>query len=139
MTKASDKENPDGVYKVIEETLKGKEFTLPDGHEFTDKDGTVRTECRIKWWSQQSEAKTYGDVLMECPESLAGQELKDKSLVYSYSDSKPVFFGHYWLKGLPNHTNRNAICLDYSVAKGGKLVACRLNKDNNGLTKSLVF
>jgi hypothetical protein len=34
-----------------------------------------------------------------------------------------VFFGHYWLKGNPAIENNKAICLDYSVAKGGLLVA----------------
>ena len=38
-----------------------------------------------------------------------------------------VFFGHYWLKGDPSIYRENVCCLDYSVAKNGKLVAYRLN------------
>jgi hypothetical protein len=39
-----------GSWKIYEETLKGKEIKLPDGHYFTDKDNNKRTECRTKWW-----------------------------------------------------------------------------------------
>ena len=35
---------------AVDETLKGKEITMPAGLTFTDKDGTTRTEIRIKWW-----------------------------------------------------------------------------------------
>ena len=43
-----------------------------------------------------------------------------------FTSDKPVFFGHYWLNGIPKIVNEHAICLDYSVAKGGKLVAARI-------------
>jgi hypothetical protein len=44
------------------------------------------------------------------------------------SEGKSVFFGHYWLKGAPKIENDSAICLDYSIAKDGILVAARLNQ-----------
>ena len=69
---------------------------------------------------------------MECP-----AEISDKPLLhsdyYGYLDKKVVFFGHYWLKGNPVIENNKAICLDYSVAKGGLLVAFRsefISKEN---------
>jgi hypothetical protein len=37
----------------------------------------------------------------------------------------PIFFGHYWLNGNPLHLLEKAACVDYSVAKGGNLVAYR--------------
>ena len=37
----------------------------------------------------------------------------------------PVFFGHYWLNGNPTLLSDKVACVDYSVAKGGKLVAYR--------------
>ena len=43
-----------------------------------------------------------------------------------YHDNVPVFFGHYWLKGTPVIEAKNALCLDYSVGKGGPLVAYRM-------------
>jgi len=36
-----------------------------------------------------------------------------------------VFVGHYWLTGTPKPLTNNVACTDYSVAKGGKLVAYR--------------
>ena len=43
---------------------------------------------------------------------------------YDASD-KPCFIGHYWLSGDPEPLAPNVACLDYSVAKNGKLVAYR--------------
>jgi hypothetical protein len=40
-------------------------------------------------------------------------------------DAAPVFVGHYWLTGTPRQLAPNVACTDYSVAKGGKLVAYR--------------
>lgn len=35
--------------------------------------------------------------------------------------------GHYWFKGTPKKLADNVACLDYSVARGGKLVAYRFD------------
>ncbi|MFN5634825.1 MAG: metallophosphoesterase [Flavobacteriia bacterium] len=110
-------------YWVIEELLKGKEERLPEGHSFFDKDGHERRHCRLKWWQPLEKRRILGDVMMACPDSLS-EDLITKEY-YDYQDNKTVFFGHYWLKGLPKLENRNAICLDYSVAKGGVLAAYR--------------
>jgi hypothetical protein len=37
----------------------------------------------------------------------------------------PVFFGHYWLQGQPRPQASNVACVDYSVARWGRLVAYR--------------
>lgn len=108
--------------KVIEETLKGKEKKLSKGHSFFDKDGVERSECRIIWWQPNENRKKYIDVLMFCPTKLENEPI-DLEEFYSYNSNKPVFFGHYWLKGTPKIINKKAICLDYSVAKKGQLVA----------------
>lgn len=54
-------------------------------------------------------------------------ELPDTELPrdFRYRESKPVFFGHYWMSGLPRITASNAACLDFSIAKGGYLTAYR--------------
>ena len=44
----------------------------------------------------------------------------------------------YWLKGKPRLENALAICLDYSVAKGGVLVACRLTEKKGKLITTFV-
>ena len=50
------------LHEAIEETLKGKEMKLPEGQNFKDKDGTVRSEIRIKWWEDPAEM-TYKQIL----------------------------------------------------------------------------
>lgn len=137
LSKAANRKNE--VYTVIEETLKGKECELPNGITMTDKDGTIRHECRIKWWAPADRRLNYGEILMDCPEELKNTAITNKEDYYEYNVAKPVFFGHYWLKGIPEVENPNAICLDYSVAKGGKLLACRTIKLNNELKMEFVY
>lgn len=45
--------------------------------------------------------------------------------VAPYRESVPVFFGHYWLSGTPEPTSAHTVCVDYSAANGGPLVAYR--------------
>ena len=61
--------------------------------------------------------------------SLSNQEFQTTS-------SKPIFIGHYWLTGKPEVMSKSVVCIDYSIAKGGKLVAyssgdfSKLSNDN---------
>lgn len=125
LRKATNKEAAGKAYKVIEDVLKGKEYSLPEGVFFTDKDGTRRYECRTKWWTHADQRETYGDVLMECPDTIAADDIESPEIHHRYNKNRPVFFGHYWLRGDPQLNHSKAVCLDYSVAKGGKLVAYR--------------
>lgn len=112
------------AYIVIEELLKGKETKLENGLSFKDKDGTERFECRVKWWQPKDKRKKYGELMMACPPKIKDTPLAH-NYYYHYEGETTVFFGHYWLKGSPALENPKAICLDYSVAKGGHLVAYR--------------
>lgn len=127
--------------EAIDQTLKGKEMKMPDGLFFKDKDGTKRKEIRIKWWEDPSEM-TYKSISVEPIENLpeqpiASAELTDNS--HYQIDDKKVFFGHYWLRGEPSLYKDNICCLDYSVAKGGKLVAYRLNDEHNLDESKLIY
>ncbi len=124
---ANDKSNRGEVFTVINETLKGKEYTLPAGHFFVDKGGVLRNESRIKWWTPKAAPIAFNQYLMDCPPELANERLEDDVEPFSYTDHVPVFFGHYWLKGKPSIENNAAICLDYSVAKHGYLVCCSVD------------
>jgi hypothetical protein len=121
------KESP--VYEVLEELLKGKEFDLPTGQEFVDKDGTTRKSARIKWFQPVEDRKLHKDVFLGIGEEF-GELVLDESIhdaLHRYDAEKSVFFGHYWLKGKPTDALAKSICLDYSVAKDGHLVAYRLD------------
>ncbi|MBL0235054.1 MAG: metallophosphoesterase [Saprospiraceae bacterium] len=117
--------------EAIDQTLKGKEMKMPEGLFFTDKDGTRRKEIRIKWWENPSQM-TYKSISVESIENLPELpiELSElKSLDYYHDLDKNVFFGHYWLNGNPSLYKKNICCLDYSVAKGGNLVAYCLDEN----------
>jgi hypothetical protein len=113
-------------YPIVEDTLKGAEKALVEGASFLDKDGNRRTECRVKWWSVKRER--YGDVYMECPSEYKDKVLPHDFILDSYQEEIPVFFGHYWLKEPVINEHPKSFCLDYSVARGGKLVAARLDE-----------
>ena len=56
------------------------------------------------------------------------------------SKAPPVFFGHYWLEDkYPVIQDANLICLDYSVAKGGALVAYRWSGEEVADNKHFVM
>ena len=125
---------------AIEETLKGKELELPEGFSFADKEGTNRTKVRIKWWENPSEM-TYSNISVEPISGLPNQPIeifKSKNEHYG-SDEKNIFFGHYWLSGIPVPYKKNICCLDYSVAKGGKLVAYRFDSEDILDESKIVF
>jgi len=117
---------------AIEQTLKGKEIQLPKGFSFHDKDGAIRKEIRTKWWENPLQS-TYKSISVEPIDNLPDQQISatDLTSVTDYPEQeKPVFFGHYWLKGLPFLYKKNVCCLDYSVAKEGNLVAYRFDNEN---------
>jgi hypothetical protein len=111
------------AYEAAEILLKGPEVPLPEGHFFSDKDGFKRHHVRIRWWDP--EAVTYRSAAL----GMDGDEaiLPDLPVPtdYHYEEEKPVFFGHYWLSGIPTLSNHRAACLDFSIAKGGFLTAYR--------------
>ena len=104
---------------------------MPEGLFFNDKDGTKRTEIRIKWWEDPLQM-TYKGLSVEPINNLPERYVtfpEVKSVNYYNEKGKNVFFGHYWLKGEPSLYKDNICCLDYSVAKGGKLVAYRFDDE----------
>ena len=127
--------------EAIDQTLKGKEIRMPEGLFFIDKDGAKRTEIRVKWWENPSQM-TYKSISVEPIENLTEQPIEVselKSSDYYQETEKKVFFGHYWLKGEPSLYKENICCLDYSVAKGGKLVAYRFNGENKLDVSNLTY
>jgi hypothetical protein len=118
------------MYILLEETLKGKEYELPMGHFFHDKDGHPRHRARIKWWKNPNDLN-YGDYLFGISESLPLDIPAEAGFSGYPSDAKPVFFGHYWLKDdRPALQAPNVACLDFSVAAGGFLCAYRWSGEN---------
>ena len=129
------------LYAAIEMTLKGPELTLPEGQNFKDKDGHERTEIRTKWWENPA-GKTYKCMSVQDVEGQLDAPVNVKNLksaAYYQPGERKVFFGHYWLNGRPVIYKDNVCCLDYSVAKMGKLVAYRLDGEAGLEKENLVW
>jgi hypothetical protein len=126
-------------FLAVENLLKGIEISLPTDHPgIIDKDGHPRKRVRVKWWLPEEEwgqVKTYDQVartgghtleklagLLIPPDILRTLHLNRGSL---YRPGGPIFFGHFWFTGEPVPQTPYAACLDYSVAREGKLVCYR--------------
>lgn len=117
--------------QVMDTLLRGTDLRLPPGVKITGRDGYVREFFRTKFWCDHPQ--TYADVVFQpdpLPEHVAGRELTEHELgqLCSYPEAAPpVFVGHYWMEGDPAPLKHNVACIDYSAVKYGKLVAYRLD------------
>lgn len=129
------------LYRGVNNALKGREIPIPNGLTFTDKDGTKRTQIRIKWWENPLTTTCRGlsvESLSYLPDILIEPSML-RTRTYYKPDEKPVFFGHYWLKGEPTLYRSNVCCLDYSVARHGYLAAYRYDGESLLSNDKLVF
>ncbi len=127
------------LYDAIETLLKGVEVELPEGISFHDKDGHPRTAVRVQWWN--SEALTLGEMALPYGVDIgaAGSLAAPDALPIYEQHQKPCFIGHYWLKGTPQPLAANVACLDYSVAREGKLVAYRWNGESQLQSENFIY
>lgn len=135
---ASDKELWE--YDAIETLLKGKEVKLPNNGYFEDHKGIKRHDIRVKWWdSSVSSYKTafVGDEKQRT--NIPDDEIQGDYLIDYTHTEPPVFIGHYWMEGKPEPLADNIACLDYSVAKAGKLVAYRWSGEQKIILDNYVF
>jgi hypothetical protein len=118
-------------HKAIDTILKGPEYELPEGLSFRDQGKAIRTAMRIKWWGKNN--GTYKDAAVSVPD---GAGIPDQPLlqnIRTYPENEiPVFFGHYWMTDGDETVCSNAACIDYSIAKGGKLACYRWNENDAG-------
>jgi predicted MPP superfamily phosphohydrolase len=129
------------LYNAIEDTLKGKEMKMPGTLTFKDKGSIERSEFRMKWW-EDPRNMTYKAISVEPIVGLTDDPIELHTLKdhKHYSETaKKVFFGHYWLHGEPQLYRDNICCLDYSVAKEGKLVAYRFDGEDKLENGKLVY
>jgi hypothetical protein len=113
------------IFDALEIVCKGPELALPEGVYFSDSEGKVHHDVRVRWWLP--EVKTFREAAIVPPEKEAlipDVPLPVEWRGHAYS-GPPVLFGHYWFTGKPAVISPKFACLDYSVAKGGPLVAYR--------------
>ncbi|MFW5823424.1 MAG: metallophosphoesterase [Marinobacter sp.] len=129
--------------QVMDTLLRGTDLPLPDGTSITGRDGYTRKFFRTKFWAENP--KTYGDVVFQpdpLPEEVARRELSEKERreILSYPPvERPVFVGHYWMEGEPAPLKPNVACLDYSAVKYGKLVAYRMDGEQELRPEKFVY
>jgi len=121
------------LFLAVEVLLKGKELALPPGLSFRDKDGNERRHLRTRWylapagrtWRDYAFASSY-DARERIPAEPLPPSIAARESSYP-EDAPPVLFGHYWLPptSSPGRLAPNVACLDYSVARGGRLCAYR--------------
>lgn len=126
------------LYEAVEILLKGPEISLVDRGQppYLDKDGHRRAEARLRWWKEGATtlrdlAEMGGGLTTEdgqpYPE-LPDIEVPPEERSYVYTDPVPVFYGHYWRIGTPEHLldwTAHTACVDFSAVKGGTLTAYR--------------
>jgi hypothetical protein len=119
-----DNANP-SIFKAVEAICKGIEIPLPQGHSFTDKDGTKRCRVRVRWWDTLATTYRQAAILSKAErESLPELSLPEYARFNCPLD-KALFFGHYWMTGTPTVLSDKVACVDYSAGNGGSLVAYR--------------
>jgi hypothetical protein len=127
------------AYEAIEVICKGPEIVLPAGTFFSDKDGKMRHEVRVRWWLP--DVRTFQEAGIVPPGhegSLPDAPLPAEWKGHPY-DGPPVLFGHYWFSGPPQVISAKFACLDYSVAKGGPLLAYRFDGERELASEKLAW
>ena len=113
------------AFSAIETVCKGLEVGLPGDISFRDKDGKERHEARIRWWDPDLE--TFRQAAIGPDELL--ERIPDVPFPANRRPAPyqgpPVFFGHYWFTGQPRLLGTSAACVDYSIGRGGPIVAYR--------------
>lgn len=122
------------VSTAVDIVLKGPEVPLPPEVSFFDKDGHERRETRIRWWDDAATTFRLAAIGVD-PDALPDTPIGSD---YAYNEPKPVFFGHYWLRGTPELTSPGAACLDFSVARAGYLTAYRWSGESRLRAANLV-
>ena len=121
----------------------GVDMPLPQGVSVISSDGYERSSFRAKFWAHR--AQTYGELLFQpdpLPPVIANERISKhhRAQMITYAaDEPPLFVGHYWLKGKPKPIANNVACLDYSAVKYGRLVAYRMDGEQQLQTKNFVW
>jgi Calcineurin-like phosphoesterase len=129
-------------YKMIELLLKGPEKRLPGNMSIADVRGVKRHEIRCNWWDLSNGENNFTnwsqiaisindeskEKLSEIP--LSPEELNVIKHKVMVPEEKMIFVGHYWETDPVTMKTERIVCLDYSVAKGGKLVGFSFDEDS---------
>ncbi len=113
-------------YDALERVLKGVETPLPDGLVMVDKEGTERSQVRVRWWLDELNTRTIHQIARAPASGLAQipVDAMAENINFALKTHKPVFVGHYWLTGDPEPLSIQVICTDYSAAVDSGYLTC---------------
>jgi hypothetical protein len=107
------------VNKALGIVCKGPEIGLSNSPARQENYGEVPQEVRVPWWLSDESAMPLWQ-----GRAYAGP---------------PVIFGHYWFTGEPTVISAQFVCLDYSAASHGPLVAYRWDGEAKLSSEKLVW
>ncbi len=117
----------------------GLEIALPAGRFIVDKAGHRHPDVRVASWRHwATEFHQIALVPRGQEETLKGMAWPTE-LVIDEIRGSPIFVGHHWFSGHPAIESPKLACLDWSVAKGGKLVAYRWSGEAELSNERLVW
>jgi hypothetical protein len=104
----------EGFGASADRLLKGMEIPLPSGETFIDFHEKPRGQMRVKWWANGG--RSYRNMALSVPNpdvlpDTPVPELDDLPLFGT--SEKPVFVGHYKMRGHPEVDAPHAACLDF--------------------------
>lgn len=114
------------LFDAIEVLCKGWEVSLPPGYQFRDKDNHVRSAIRTEWWRDDAKSYRHLAIGVDDLDALPESDIPGAALP-GYDGAKPLFVGHYWMKGEPRLQSPHIACVDWSVADKGVMVAYRFD------------
>ena len=122
--------------------LNGPEKALPGGLSYRDADGIERTECRLAWWaggfpdvSWRQAAILPKSVATRLPEAV----LSPGDLEFHDEESDDLlFFGHYSMGPFLRPLTAKHVCVDASIAHGGRLAAYRFSGEKTAKPEHLI-
>ncbi len=120
--------------RALEQLLKGEEISLPQDLILNDPEGSPRQHIRARWFEDPA-GRSYRDYAMtgdpRFPETIIPAEAIPTDFVPYGREERPIFVGHYWMQGdRPARLANNVACLDWSVARGGPMVAYRFDGED---------
>ncbi len=126
------------AFIALENLLKGPEVNLPNGVVFVDGTGIERKKMRLRWWFEQG--TSVGQQVQDKVKAESQLKSMPPVPVVGYGESEPpLFIGHYWFSGKPRLLKANMMCLDYSAARNGPLVAYRWSGEQTLLEENICY